>query len=154
MRVSAHEARRDLAKLMRAVGRGEVVVVERHGHPVAGIVPAGIAEAMLRSGALVSMSRIEKALERASRIKGVQSLVLFGSYARGDANPRSDVDVVIVLDDNLADPLAVHVSVEQSVMGSRIPFEFLLVTASEWRMTKTGIVAVARREGREIHGRS
>jgi predicted nucleotidyltransferase len=42
--------------------------------------------------------RLLKEVERELRARGVRSLALFGSMARGDAGPGSDVDVLIDLD--------------------------------------------------------
>ena len=40
--------------------------------------------------------------ERELRAAGIRSLSLFGSAARGEAGPRSDVDVVVELDEAFA----------------------------------------------------
>jgi hypothetical protein len=42
--------------------------------------------------------RILKAAEQELRARGVRSLALFGSTARGEARPDSDVDVLVDLD--------------------------------------------------------
>ncbi len=39
-----------------------------------------------------------KLLNRLARIKSLQAVVLFGSYARGDADSRSDIDLLLVFD--------------------------------------------------------
>lgn len=41
--------------------------------------------------------------ERELRAAGIRSLSLFGSAARGEAGPRSDVDVVVELDESFAE---------------------------------------------------
>lgn len=42
MRVNVHEAKTNLSRLLEAVEDGEVVVICRHGKPVAELVPARI----------------------------------------------------------------------------------------------------------------
>ncbi|HVZ68666.1 MAG TPA: nucleotidyltransferase family protein [Rhizomicrobium sp.] len=44
--------------------------------------------------------RILKQAEPELRARGVTSLALFGSTARGEARPDSDVDVLVELDEN------------------------------------------------------
>lgn len=39
-----------------------------------------------------------KLLNRLARIKSLQAVVLFGSYARGDADSRSDIDLLLIFD--------------------------------------------------------
>lgn len=45
-----------------------------------------------------------KAEEPALRARGVQGLSLFGSLARGEAGPQSDVDVAITIDRGIVPP--------------------------------------------------
>ncbi|MEL6585031.1 MAG: type II toxin-antitoxin system prevent-host-death family antitoxin [Pseudomonadota bacterium] len=40
MEVSVHEAKTNLSKLLEAVGRGDRVIITRHGVPTAELVPA------------------------------------------------------------------------------------------------------------------
>lgn len=44
--------------------------------------------------------RLLKQAEPELRARGVVSLALFGSTARGDAGPESDVDLLVELEDN------------------------------------------------------
>jgi uncharacterized protein len=44
--------------------------------------------------------RLLKGAEPELRARGVTSLALFGSTARGDARPDSDVDLLVELDEN------------------------------------------------------
>lgn len=39
-----------------------------------------------------------KLLNRLAQIKSLQAVVLFGSYARGDADSRSDIDLLLIFD--------------------------------------------------------
>jgi DNA polymerase sigma len=40
----------------------------------------------------------------------VHEVILFGSRARGDADPQSDVDLIVILDDEAGDPEREYVS--------------------------------------------
>lgn len=39
-----------------------------------------------------------KLLDRLARIRSLQAAILFGSYARGDADSRSDIDLLLIFD--------------------------------------------------------
>ncbi|AXK80847.1 nucleotidyltransferase domain-containing protein [Pseudolabrys taiwanensis] len=56
-----------------------------------------------------------RGLEPALRAKGVTGLAIFGSRARGDARPDSDLDVLIAVDADIKNPLYVAFDVEQIV---------------------------------------
>ena len=40
----------------------------------------------------------DKLIKRLARIQSLQAVILFGSYARGDADRRSDIDLLLVFD--------------------------------------------------------
>ena len=49
---------------------------------------------------ILSLSTLKSIVaEEARRCSGISAVVLFGSYARGDATPQSDIDLRIVYDD-------------------------------------------------------
>jgi len=81
-----------------------------------------------------------------SRLKGVY---LFGSYARGEEDQESDVDVLIVLDgferygvevDRTSDLIA-GLSLEYSVSISRV-----FVSEKDWKNQESAFLANAREE--------
>ena len=45
--------------------------------------------------------RIQKFLQQLKHDKDIVAVMLFGSYARGDNSPDSDIDICLVLDNNL-----------------------------------------------------
>jgi len=76
--------------------------------------------------------------------------VLFGSWARGDAHPESDVDLLVVLDEvrsrweelrRMSDALWRH-SLEHDVVVTEIP-----VSEAEYRESDEPILVRARAEG-------
>src|SRR5262245_66696927 len=77
----------------------------------------------------------------AARRPGVREVWLFGSLARGDATPRSDADLLVVLDEDARRPL------------DRIP-EFLLLLQEVGRPTDVLVLTAAEwkaREGTALH---
>lgn len=161
MRMNAAEARRRLPHLLRIAAAGDVVMVDVHGKATAAIVAAEVGErARSLSSALVSMQDIESAARKAGEIPGVESIVLFGSYARGDAGASSDIDLLVVID-RQADPKGggpfweVYSAVRRVLVrcrrrnGLRIPFEVHPMTSGTWRSgaTATGLLRAVRQEG-------
>lgn len=103
---------------------------------------------------------IESALEKF--VDGVaelapESIVLFGSTARGDRRPRSDVDVLVVISKRSAraeDIVAESAATAGGDAGVRIAP--LLFTASQVRKatgTKKALLANIQAEGRRLAGR-
>lgn len=92
---------------------------------------------------------LERASEGLSRIPGALKLVLFGSAARGDAGPHSDLDLMLVVKDDLlsraraeASAAAAEVYVETGV-----PVTVLVVTERDFSEARWGVIRRARQEG-------
>jgi predicted nucleotidyltransferase len=87
------------------------------------------------------------------------AIVLFGSYARGDFGPFSDIDLLVVR----AEPFARGES-RRRELGSlyralapacELPKDILLFTRDEvaaWKETTNHMVAMAAKEGRVLYG--
>jgi hypothetical protein len=61
----------------------------------------------------------------------VQEVLLFGSHARGEARPDSDVDLVLLVAD-LADRRDILLRARKSLRGMGLGFDLLLLTPSQW----------------------
>jgi uncharacterized protein len=104
--------------------------------------------------------RVEKALDRyAAELRrrygeSLRDLWLFGSYARGQANEHSDVDVLVVLDRidwktrrDVID-LAADVGLEEEVLLS--PTLFDTGTWRRWRRQERALAVDVEREGTRL----
>ncbi|MBM3333700.1 nucleotidyltransferase domain-containing protein [Candidatus Sumerlaeota bacterium] len=83
----------------------------------------------------------------------VRGLVLYGSHARGDARPTSDIDVLVLLDDSVSDEDVFRLWPELDFLthciDSRI--ETWPVTTSRFQTDEVSpLVLTARREGVSI----
>ena len=84
-------------------------------------------------------------------------IVLFGSFARGDQNRASDLDLVIIATTPL--PLCERIGrALESAYGAsrRLPVEVLVYTPAEWRRMEAAgnsFVAQVTREGRVLYDR-
>ena len=79
--------------------------------------------------------------EIAKRIRAtapeVEDVLLFGSYARGDAQPDSDVDLVLLVADD-ADRKSVLLRARRSLLGLGVGYDLMLLTPAQWALTATG----------------
>ncbi|MFW6163224.1 MAG: nucleotidyltransferase domain-containing protein [Planctomycetota bacterium] len=80
----------------------------------------------------------------------LRDVILFGSYARGEADEGSDIDVLVVLDDfgdeeaelRRMDPIADELSLEHDVVISN-----LVVRAAAYARRHSALLLTVRREG-------
>ncbi len=80
-------------------------------------------------------------------------IILFGSHARGDARPDSDVDLLIV-ERNVSDRAAEIVRLNRVLSPLRLPVDLLVVseqTFRAWVDTPGNVYSAAQREGRVLY---
>ncbi len=83
-----------------------------------------------------------------------EQIVLFGSQARGDAGPDSDVDFLVIepVIENRAQEM---VRLRRALRALRVPADVLVYTREEvnqWRHQPGTALYWALREGRVVHG--
>ncbi len=78
---------------------------------------------------------------RVARRAGVREAWLFGSLARGSATPRSDADLLIVVDQDARRPMDRIPEFLLLLEGLGRPIDVLVLTAAEWKA----------REGTALH---
>jgi predicted nucleotidyltransferase len=85
-----------------------------------------------------------------------EQVILFGSRARGDAGPDSDVDLLVVMDFEGAardQAVAIHLALH----GSRIPLDVIVTRPEDfaWRKNYVGTIEwPAAREGKVLYARA
>ena len=85
---------------------------------------------------------------------GAERVVLYGSYARGDFNVDSDVDLLILKETN--ERFIDRIASALAVTGARIPVEPIVYTPEEieeMRARRSGLLADAEREGNVLYER-
>jgi predicted nucleotidyltransferase len=83
-----------------------------------------------------------------------EKIILFGSQARGDAGPDSDIDLLVVMETDSRRRSAVEIGVALHAMG--IPKDVVVITPEEFERRKdiVGTVAYpAHHEGRRLYER-
>ena len=83
-------------------------------------------------------------------------IILFGSRARGDADPDSDYDILIIAPSSLP-PGQRTVPVYRALVGLRVPKDVVWWTAEEaaaWRNVKAHFITRVLHEGKVLHERA
>jgi len=80
-------------------------------------------------------------------------IILFGSYARGEPNPDSDIDVLVVMPEGVHCRRTAQLLYRQ-IKGLGVPFDILVATPSDLEKHKDNIGLIYRvvlREGKQIY---
>ena len=102
---------------------------------------------------------IDKLVEVIVREAAPDTVILFGSHARGDARPDSDVDLMVIEAEPFSAQRSRRAEYSRISMALRdFPFakDILLYSRDEfeyWKDSPNHVVGRARREGKVLHGR-
>ena len=100
---------------------------------------------------MVDSATIEKAVDLLLEAAPAGSrVILFGSHARGDARPDSDLDF-LVIEPRVADHRAEMVRLHHVIQPLRVPADVLVTTEGdfqEWHDTPGTVLYEAAKEGR------
>ncbi len=99
---------------------------------------------------------IEAMTDRIVREFRPVQVILFGSHARGEAGPYSDVDLLVVLP-NVVDKRRAAVAIRRALLGFGVPKDIVVTTPEE--IARRGrligsVLEPALREGRVLYARS
>jgi predicted nucleotidyltransferase len=100
---------------------------------------------------------VQRELDRmvaALRDWGVDRIVLYGSYARGDFHQDSDLDLLIVKDTN--ERFIDRIASVLAVTGAKIPVEPIVYTPAEleqMRARGSGLISEVERDGKVLYER-
>lgn len=95
---------------------------------------------------------IAEAARRLSVAAPQSQVILFGSHARGDAGPGSDLDFLVV-EPSVEDPAEEAVRLRRTLRGLGLFADVLVVSereAEEWRDVHGSLIHSALAEGRQI----
>ena len=102
---------------------------------------------------MIDQATIQKAVDLLLRSAPAGSrVILFGSYARGDADPESDVDFLVV-EPQVEDPMAEEVRLINALRPMRLAVDVAVMSLKEfeyWKDTPNTLAYEAVREG-EAH---
>lgn len=103
---------------------------------------------------LISEDLIAEAVGRLAEAAPGAQIVLFGSHARGEAHPRSDIDFLVV-EPEVANEAEESVRLLRTLRDLRLPADIVVVSrpyADAWREIRGGVVHSAYSEGRVLAG--
>ena len=84
-----------------------------------------------------------------------QSIILFGSHARGDVNKHSDIDLLIIVNENVEQTEELAVEIEAALYASPIPKDIIVTTTSRLAKYSKSVGTVYRnilKDGVKIYG--
>jgi predicted nucleotidyltransferase len=100
-------------------------------------------------------NKIQEMVDRIVRRFDPEMIILFGSHARGQAGPDSDVDLLVVMRVNGSKREA-QMQVRSAVHDIRVPKDVIVSTPEEfeWRKEIVGTIErPAAREGKVLYAR-
>lgn len=99
---------------------------------------------------------IQEAVDRLARQFRPDRIILYGSHSRGDADPRSDVDLLVVAPVD-GDRLALVRAMDRALKGLRMPRDIVVYSPEEYEREREIPGTVARAasvEGRVLYERA
>jgi predicted nucleotidyltransferase len=101
---------------------------------------------------MIDADRIDEAGRRIAAAAPGARVILFGSHARGDAQPDSDVDL-LVIEPRVADRFAEIVRLQRVLAPLRLPADVVVLSAQhveDWGDVENTMLHDALREGRVL----
>ncbi len=98
---------------------------------------------------------VKEIVKRILRVTQPEKIILFGSYARGEADENSDVDILIIQDSNLP-RYKRSTPIRLALMGLFPSKDILVYTpkeVEEWKSASTSFIASVLREGKILYER-
>ena len=88
---------------------------------------------------------------RAAEFTGAKKVILFGSVARGDTTPDSDLDLLLLLEDgsNLWDAA---MKAQDAFCPRYFPMDFVPMTQTQYTQQTSPLAIVIAREGKVLYG--
>ena len=105
------------------------------------------------SGGGPTQELLEEAVRRILSVLRPRRIILFGSAARGNMGPDSDLDIMIIMPDDVHRRKAVQMA-SRALFDLGMPKDIVVVTESDVKNYGTNpslVIAPALSEGREIY---
>lgn len=103
---------------------------------------------------MISQEMLQTAIHTLAADGAPRRIVLFGSYARGDATDESDIDL-LVIEDEVPNRAREMVRLRRLLRPLRVPADVLVYSTDEvrcWGHQPGSALYWALREGKVVHG--
>jgi len=102
---------------------------------------------------MISEQTIQQAVDRLVTAANPSKVILFGSYARGDATEDSDLDLMVI-ERELPNKFEEMIRLKQALRSLRVPVDVLVYSeeyVQEWGHLPGSALFWALQEGRVMH---
>jgi predicted nucleotidyltransferase len=79
----------------------------------------------------ITEKKVQAAVQRIVELSRPLSVILFGSYVRGEVGPHSDLDVLVVAEDSLESCRAESVRIRKGLKGILMPMDIIVVRSRD-----------------------
>ncbi len=79
----------------------------------------------------ITPEKVRTAIQRIIEVSRPRKLILFGSYVRGNMNLNSDLDILVVTDDDIENPRKESVRIRRALKGIVMSMDILVVPESK-----------------------
>jgi uncharacterized protein len=81
----------------------------------------------------ITPQKVQQVIDRIVEISRPKRLILFGSYVRGETNINSDLDVLVVVDQDLPSYRDESVRIRRALRGISMPMDILVASEKKFR---------------------
>ncbi len=102
----------------------------------------------------ITEEKIQAAIQRIVEVSQPISIILFGSYVRGQVGPNSDLDILVVVGGDVKNCRQESVRIRKALKGISMPMDILVIPShrlDQFRDIPGLIYATALREGKVVY---
>ena len=102
----------------------------------------------------ITEEKVQAAVRRIAEASNPISVILFGSYTRGQIGPNSDLDILVVVDDSVENCRQESVRIRKALKGISMPMDIIVVRrrdSDKFAAAPGLIYALALKEGKVVY---
>ncbi len=102
----------------------------------------------------ITPEKVQTAIQRIIEVSRPRKLILFGSYIRGNMDLNSDLDILVVTDNNIENPRKESVRIRRALKGILMPIDILVLPENKFKELSDApglIVREALRNGKVVY---